>query len=91
VESSTDAALTSLVGTLCFGKAGEEEWSERQDSNLPRGYKNKGNPRGDAQRDAQKLASSIAEVKRVIVAWPKLGESLKAAILAIIKSVEGVQ
>jgi hypothetical protein len=67
------------------------KWSERQDSNLPQGGKNKGKPGCDAQRDAQKLASSIAEVKRVIIAWPKLGESLKAAILAIIKSVEGAQ
>jgi hypothetical protein len=59
--------------------------------NLSNGHENKGKSGHDAQRDAQKLASSIAEVKQVIIAWPKLGESLKAAILAIIKSVEGVQ
>ena len=36
VESSIDSALKSLFGTLYLGESEEEEWSERQDSNLRR-------------------------------------------------------
>ena len=73
-------------GAFRLGEKGK--WSERQDSNLSIRRKNKGKWKHDAQRDAQKLVPSIAEVKQVIMAWPKLPAPLKAAILAIINSVE---
>jgi hypothetical protein len=57
-------------------------------AHLSNRHENKGKSGHGTQRDAQKLDSSIAEVKRVIIAWPKLDESLKAAILAIVKSLE---
>ena len=90
VESSIDSALKSLFGTMCLGEAEEGKWSERQDSNLSTGGENKGKSSGDAQRDAQKIGPGGAELSHVAAVWPKLPVALKAAILAIVKSVEDV-
>jgi len=50
--------------------------------------KNDGNPHDDAHIDSQTSVPSIPELSQVVTAWKKLPASLKAAILAIIKTVE---
>jgi hypothetical protein len=65
------------------------KWSERQDSNLSKTGKTKGNLKGDSQIDSQKSVPLGPDLSRVVIAWSKLPEPLKAAILAIINAVEG--
>ena len=67
--------------------AGTFFWRVRQDLNLKGAAKIKGNSKSDAQRDAQKLVPLGHDLTQVVIAWSKLPASLKAAILAIVKSV----
>jgi hypothetical protein len=50
---------------------------------------NKGNPHNDTQRDSQFSVPSSHELSQVVTIWDKLPAPLKAAILAIVNSVEG--
>jgi hypothetical protein len=50
---------------------------------------NKGNPHNDTQRDSQISVPSSHDLSQVVNAWDKLPAPLKAAILAIVNSVEG--
>jgi hypothetical protein len=45
----------------------------------------------DAQRDAQRLVPLGRDLSRVVTAWSKIPPSLKAAILAIVGSVDSSQ
>jgi hypothetical protein len=66
----------------------KEKWSERQDSNLQQTVKNKENPRSDTQNNAQASVSAWHDLSLVVAAWPKIPAGLKAAILAIVGSVD---
>ena len=48
---------------------------------------NKGNPSGDTQRDSQIPVALGHDLSQVVTAWEKLPAALKAAILAIVRTV----
>ena len=62
-------------------------WCPRQDLNLSKDQNNGGNPKVNAQRDAQRLVPLGRDLTQVVSAWAKLSPALKAAILAIAGSV----
>jgi hypothetical protein len=57
--------------------------------NLRKASDSLGNPDGNAQIDAQILVALGQDLTRIVTAWAKLPALLKAAILAIVNSVEG--
>jgi len=66
----------------------QPKWSERQDLNLQKNADSVGNPNGDTQRDSQTPVVLGHDLSQVDTTWEKLPAPLKAAILAIVKSVE---
>lgn len=52
-------------------------------------HENKGNPCDDTQIDTQIPVALGHDLSQVVTVWEKLPSPLKAAILAIVKSVEG--
>jgi hypothetical protein len=56
--------------------------------NLRKASDSSGNPNGNAQIDAQILVALGHDLSQVVTAWEKLPASLKAAILAIVKTAE---
>jgi len=48
---------------------------------------NKGNPSGDTQRDSQIPVALGHDLSQVVTAWAKLPPAFKAAILAIVRTV----
>jgi len=66
----------------------QTKWCPRQDLNLRKASDSLGNPDGDTQIDAQILVALGHDLSQVVTAWIKLPAPLKAAILAIVKTVE---
>jgi hypothetical protein len=65
-----------------------KKWSERQDLNLSPTTDSQALTEADTQRDSQTPVAPLHGLSQVVTAWTKLPELLKAAILAIVKSVE---
>ena len=53
--------------------------------------KNKGQTPAPSQGDSQRFVPTGRDLAQVVTAWPKLAAPLKAAILAIINSLEGAR
>jgi hypothetical protein len=86
----------SALSKLNFAKARSRQNFSSKNFGGERGIRtpqnpanNNGNPHDDSQRDSQISVSSSPELSQVVTAWDKLPAPLKAAILAIVKSVEG--
>jgi hypothetical protein len=63
-----------------------KEWSERQDLNLSPATDSQALAEADTQRDSQTPVASLRDLSQVVTAWAKLPASLKAAILAIVRT-----
>ena len=63
------------------------KWSERQDLNLSTRPNNQEVTSGDTQRDTQNAVAPLHDLSQVVTAWPRLSAPLKAAILAIVRTV----
>ena len=61
------------------------EWLRRQDSNLTKVAENKGNS-GDGTEKWTCSDQVPADLREVVHAWAKLGDALKAAVLAVVRS-----
>jgi hypothetical protein len=64
------------------------KWSERQDLNPSPTTDSQALTEADTQRASQTPVAPLHGLSQVVTAWVKLPELLKAAILAIVKSVE---
>ena len=86
--------LDSVVGfvvSLTTKSIVNKGWCAIQGSNLPKSSDFPANAQADAQIDAQATVPLGHDLSRIVTAWSKLPAALKAAILAIINSAEGVQ
>ncbi|MGB7768538.1 MAG: hypothetical protein WBN22_06755 [Verrucomicrobiia bacterium] len=80
--------LKSLFVPASHPGAKEEKWSERQDLNPSPTTDSQALTEADTQRASQTPVAPLHGLSQVVTAWAKLPELLKAAILAIVKSVE---
>jgi hypothetical protein len=62
-----------------------ENWCALQGSNLPKTQQNRPDSAAASQIDSQENA----ELKEIASAWPHLTDPLKAAVLAIVRTVRG--
>ena len=68
-----------------------KEWCAVEVSNLQKSSESLGNSDSPSQIASQKLGEALRGLDSVVESWPKLPPALKAAILAIVNSSEGVR
>jgi len=83
-------ALKFKLRFVQAGRRGNElkKWSERQDLNPSPTTDSQAVTADDTQRASQTPVAPLHGLSQVVIAWAKLPELLKAAILVIVKSAE---